>query len=87
MTNREYLQSLTIEELVQTVYFDCPYSFIEREDINFCKKKAIEGKLNNRQFVEFVFGGEQREICNQCKVKWLSAKRKFAELKGGNGCR
>lgn len=83
MTNREYLQSLTIEELVQTVYFDCPYSFLEREDINVCKKNAVVEKLNNRQIVEFVFGGKQREICNQCKVKWLTAERKFSELKGG----
>lgn len=77
MNNREYLESLSPEELVQTIYFDCPYSFKDRQDHNICKKNAFIEKLaNGQQISGFIFSGKQREICNQCKVNWLSAERR-----------
>lgn len=81
MTNKEYLEKLSMEELVQTVYFDCPYSFIDRQDYSICKKNAMIEKLSDEQqtrdfIFDFVFGGKQREICNQCKVKWLEKEHK-----------
>lgn len=77
MTNREYLENLTTEELVQTIYFDCPYSFIERQNPNICGKDAELNKLTNAgQIANFVFSGKQKKICNECKLNWLNSEKK-----------
>lgn len=78
MTNKEFLEKLTPEELVQTHYFvDCPYGYIyktqQAEKGNpICKKDEELAKLNGSvQIAEFVFSGKQRAICNACKLNWL----------------
>lgn len=78
MTNKEYLESLKVEELVQTIYFDCPYSLIERQTHNLCKKDIeLERLYNAEQIANFVFSGKQRKICNECKLSWLHKENRY----------
>lgn len=76
MTNKEYIENLTPEELVQSVYFNCPYSFIERSNPKECKKESRIRELRSSDEISvFVFSGEQKRICDECKLKWLQKDR------------
>lgn len=81
MTNEEYLQSLTIEELVKTRFFGCPYGTItiteeEKKGNHICPKNDILKTLKDPMEIgEFVFSGKQKAICDECKIKWLSKER------------
>lgn len=82
MTNKEYLESLSIEELTTSQFFtDCPYSYIykkvESDKGNIiCEKDERLKELNScEQIADFVFSGKQQEICNACKLNWLSKEK------------
>lgn len=54
MTNREYLQNLSPEELVKTWYFQCPYSKIiiaseESKGNYICRKNELLKNLKERR--------------------------------------
>ena len=79
MTNKEILQGLSPEELVCSPYFvSCPYGALyleaqKREGNIICKKEEKMNEFNDiKQMASFVFSGQQREICNACKLKCLS---------------
>lgn len=82
MTNKEFLEKLTPEELVQTRFFvDCPYGYIykqmqEKNGNPICKKdKQLATLKGSKEIADFVFSGKQREICNACKLNWLSKEK------------
>ncbi len=84
MTNKEYLQSLTSEQLVQTYLFTaCPYGEIYKKvqadkGNDFCKKdKLLTAMSGPSEIADFVFSGRQKEICNACKLEWLSKQREM----------
>ena len=81
MTNKEYLESLSAEELVSSDYFmECPYGqlYIQTMEVKgeeICaKKKAIRG-MGIADIANFVFSGQQKDICTKCKLNWLSQER------------
>lgn len=82
VTNKEYLQSLTMEELVKSPYFSCPYGDIfiaaeEKKGNNICPNKDILRTLKSpEEIADYVFSGRQRSVCNDCKVKWLSEEKR-----------
>lgn len=82
MTNKEYLQSLTPEELVKSFYFNCPYGDIliaaeEKKGNNICLNKEILRTLKSpEEIANYVFSRRQRNVCNDCKVKWLSEEKR-----------
>ena len=82
MTNKEYLESLTPEELVKSIYFtNCPYGELyiqiqENKGNHICDKKIALSKMKTEEVGDFVFSGKQKEICNVCKLKWLSEEKK-----------
>ena len=78
MTHKEYLEKLTIEELVKTRFFvDCPYGYIykqmqEKNGTPICEKdKQLANLKDSKEIAEFVFSGKQKKICNECKLRWL----------------
>lgn len=82
MTNKEYLQSLSVEELVQTYYFTtCPYGEIykkvqaEKGNIICKKDEQLATLKGSEQIADFVFSGKQKEICNACKLNWLNKEK------------
>lgn len=87
MTNKEYLKSLTPEELVQTYFFtNCPYGELyiqiqESKGEQICDKKIALSKMTPEEIGDFVFKGKQKEVCTACKLRWLSEEReqKIAE--------
>lgn len=83
MTNKEYLESLSVEELVtSTMFIDCPYTYIYKklqaeQGNTICQKdEDIKTMQNANQIADYVFSGRQRMVCNECKLKWLSAERR-----------
>lgn len=81
MTNKEYLQSLTPEELVTSSFFEkCPYGELwieiqKNKGVNICAKREALEKMNAEDVADFVFSGKQKEICNACKLNWLSKEK------------
>lgn len=78
MTNKEFLEKLTPEELVQTYLFtNCPYGELyiqiqENKGNHICNKKIALSKMKSEDVVGFVSSGKQKAICNSCKLNWLS---------------
>lgn len=37
--------------------------------------KLLKTLNSPREIAEFVFSGKQKNICDECKIKWLSEER------------
>lgn len=79
MTNREYINSLTDEELADSFYFcDCPigkiYRIAQAKNGNIiCERDEL---IKSCKEYTWDYHQQVREVCIKCKTKWLSAERR-----------
>lgn len=48
----------------------------EEKGNSVCRKNEVLKTLKDaKEIAGFVFSGKQKEICDECKIKWLSEER------------
>lgn len=83
MTNREWLNNLSNDELAKSPYFcDCILGYINREiykkEGHPCPKDA---EAKTADIPKFILSGRSKEICRACKREWLEAEHEAQEEK------
>lgn len=77
MNNREYLSSLSDEELVNSPYFcNCPYGQIYKQ-VQAAKGNIIcerDKLLNDCGGYDLSISKIAIKICKNCKLKWLKSQ-------------